>query len=435
MVGLSPHLVIGMGPLAVSANSFLTFDNHAHCSNVHWRIAALFALVGMAGAAIGSNLGKPFDGQRLLFLFAILMIVVGIMMLRQGARPQVASTCAEETLTAPVIAKVAGATLLVGVLSGFFGIGGGFLVVPGLLFSTGMPMIFAVGSSLLAVGRFGLTTAVNYGWSGLGDWPVAAEYIVGGVAGGLFGMRLGNRLAPQRAVLNKFLAGLVFTVAIYMIYHNAGGLSVLRVEPDMTKSSSERASSAAEVARRGIGSLVVVLILAGGTAYQMAVQPDALLSTASASVLPREIAERIATDPAAHFAGSPAGSVTVVEFFDYRCPYFRTMQPTLEALIARDNRVRVLFKEWPIFDGASILASHVALASAWQGKFAAVHAALFSVPRTMDAASIRQVAAGAGIDLDRLDHDLTTRAAEIDAALARVNGEARAIGFEGRPAS
>ena len=158
-----------MGPLAVSANSFLTFDNHAHCSNVHWRIAALFALVGMAGAAIGSNLGKPFDGQRLLFLFAILMIVVGIMMLRQGARPQVASTCAEETLTAPVIAKVAGAALLVGVLSGFFGIGGGFLVVPGLLFSTGMPMIFAVGSSLLAVGSFGLTTAFSYGWSGLGD--------------------------------------------------------------------------------------------------------------------------------------------------------------------------------------------------------------------------------------------------------------------------
>ncbi len=130
-------------------------------------------------------------------------------------------------MIAPVIAKVAGAALLVGVLSGFFGIGGGFLIVPGLLFSTGMPMICAVGSSLLAVGGFGLTTAINYGCSGLVDWTVAAEYIAGGVAGGLLGMRLCNRLAPHKDALNKVFAGFVFIVALYMIYRNAGALSVL----------------------------------------------------------------------------------------------------------------------------------------------------------------------------------------------------------------
>lgn len=123
------------------------------------------------------------------------------------------------------IAKIAAAALLVGTLSGFFGIGGGFLIVPGLLFSTGMPMIFAVGSSLLAVGSFGLTTAVNYAISGLVDWPVAAEYIAGGIIGGWIGMRLSIRLAPRKAALNRVFAGFVFVVAAYMLYRNFGAIS------------------------------------------------------------------------------------------------------------------------------------------------------------------------------------------------------------------
>lgn len=227
VVGLSPHLAIGTGALAVSANSFVNLGGHARCGNVRWRSAILFALIGMVGAAIGSTLGKTFDGQRLLFLFAMLMIVVGMMMLRRSTRSDAASRAQEERLTAAAVAKVATAALLVGMLSGFFGIGGGFLIVPGLLFSTGMPMIFAVGSSLLAVGSFGLTTAVNYGWSGLVDWPVAAEYLAGGVAGGILGMRLCNRLAPRKAALNKVFAGLVFVVAAYMLYRNAGALASL----------------------------------------------------------------------------------------------------------------------------------------------------------------------------------------------------------------
>jgi len=227
VVGLSPHLAIGTGALAVSANSFVNFGGHARCGNVRWRSAILFALIGMVGAAIGSTLGKTFDGQRLLLLFAMLMIAVGMMMLRRGARPAVPSMAQEERLTAAAVTKVAVAALLVGMLSGFFGIGGGFLIVPGLLFSTGMPMILAVGSSLLAVGSFGLTTAVNYGWSGLVDWPVAAEYIAGGIAGGMLGMRLCNRLAPRKAALNRVFAGLVFVAAAYMLYRNVGALTSL----------------------------------------------------------------------------------------------------------------------------------------------------------------------------------------------------------------
>jgi uncharacterized protein len=227
VVGLPPHLAIGTGALAVSVNSFINFGGHARAGNVRWRSAFLFAIIGVAGAAIGSSLGKIFDGQKLLFMFAILMVVVGVLMLRRGSRLEVIRHPSEERLTPSAIAKIAVAALLVGMLSGFFGIGGGFLIVPGLLFSTGMPMIFAVGSSLLAVGSFGLTTAVNYASSGLVDWPVAAEYIAGGVVGGLIGMRLSNHLAPRKAALNRVFAGFVFVVATYMLYRDLGAFSSL----------------------------------------------------------------------------------------------------------------------------------------------------------------------------------------------------------------
>ncbi len=225
VVGLPPHLAIGTGALAVSANAFINFAGHARSGNVRWRSAILFALIGVAGAAIGSTLGKTFDGKRLLFLFAILMVVVGVMMLRRGARPQPQAVDHEEPFSTTALAKIAAAALSVGMLSGFFGIGGGFLIVPGLLFSTGMPMIYAVGSSLFAVGSFGLTTAVNYGLSGLVDWLVAAEYIAGGIVGGIIGMRLCNHLAPRKATLNKIFAGFVFVVAAYMLYRNLGAFA------------------------------------------------------------------------------------------------------------------------------------------------------------------------------------------------------------------
>ncbi len=82
-------------------------------------------------------------------------------------------------------------------------------------------MICAIGSSLLAVGAFGLTTAITYGMSGLIDWPVAAEYLAGGLAGGLLGMALASGLAPRKAALNRIFASLVFVVAAYMLYRNA----------------------------------------------------------------------------------------------------------------------------------------------------------------------------------------------------------------------
>ena len=106
---------------------------------------------------------------------------------------------------------------LVGAFSGFFGIGGGFLIVPGIMLGSGMPILNAIGSSLLPVGAFGLTTAINYAFSGLIDGTIAALFIAGGLAGGIFGMRAAIRLAANRRMLTSTLAGVIFAVAIYML--------------------------------------------------------------------------------------------------------------------------------------------------------------------------------------------------------------------------
>ena len=228
VVGLGPHEAIGTGALAVSVNAFANFGGHARAGNVRWGSAVLFALVGVLGAAIGSTLGKSFDGQRLLFLFAILMVVVGVLMLRRGRRDAVRVEVGTANAQAPRpnVARIVVAAFAVGILSGFFGIGGGFLIVPGLLFATGMPIIIAIGSSLLSVGGFGLTTAVNYARSGLVNWPVAGEYIAGGLAGGMLGMMLATRLAVRSAALNTVFAAVVFIVAAYMLYRNAASIGL-----------------------------------------------------------------------------------------------------------------------------------------------------------------------------------------------------------------
>lgn len=222
VVGVTqPHIAIGTSALAVSVNAFANLIGHAKSGNVRWRCAIIFAGIGTLGALAGSTLGKLVDGQRLLFLFGLLMVLVGILMLRPRKpgsapeRPADLRTC----LATAAVAFVAGSA------SGFFGIGGGFLIVPALILATGMPIINAIGSSLLAVGSFGLATALNYAASGLVDWPVAFEFIAGGLAGGVAGMMLANRLSTGKNTLNCIFAGLIFVVAAYVLYRSAGAFT------------------------------------------------------------------------------------------------------------------------------------------------------------------------------------------------------------------
>ncbi|MEY9229940.1 putative membrane protein YfcA [Bradyrhizobium japonicum] len=219
LVGVSdPHVAIGTSAIAVAANAAVNLVNHARAGNVKWRCASVFALAGMAGAFLGSTLGKVIEGQKLLALFAIVMMAVGALMLkgRAGAgEPSVRLN--RENL--PKLLALGGLT---GALSGFFGIGGGFLIVPALIAATGMPILYAVGSSLVAVTAFGLTTAANYALSGLVDLYLAVLFISGGVLGGMLGAGSASSLAARKGALNTVFAALIFAVAIYMLARNLG---------------------------------------------------------------------------------------------------------------------------------------------------------------------------------------------------------------------
>ena len=145
------------------------------------------------------------------------MILVGVMMLRDRHDAGVAGAVCDRGNAAKVLSFGFGT----GVFSGFFGIGGGFLVVPGLVGSTGMPMLNAVGTSLVAVTAFGLTTSLNYALSGLVDWPLAGVFIAGGAMGSLIGARVAKRLAGTAGRLTTVFAIVILIVAAYMLWRGS----------------------------------------------------------------------------------------------------------------------------------------------------------------------------------------------------------------------
>ena len=221
LVGVrNPHVAIGTSALAVAVNALTGLVNHAQAHTVKWRCGGLYAAAGIVGALAGSTLGKAVNGQNLLFLFALLMLVIGVVMLRGRNNTGVpGAQCNREN--AP---KVLGFGLGTGLFSGFFGIGGGFLIVPGLMASTQMPVLNAVGTSLVAVAAFGLTTALNYAFSGLVDWGLAAVFILGGILGGVMGAEAARRLAASRGRLTTVFAALIFVVSFYMLWRSSSAV-------------------------------------------------------------------------------------------------------------------------------------------------------------------------------------------------------------------
>ena len=212
------HVAIGTSAIAVAANAAVNLSSHARGGTVRWSCALPFAAAGIIGAFLGSNFGKMLDGQRLLALFALLMLVIAVLMLKTRSRiglPDVQMSWAN-------MPAIVGLGLATGTLSGFFGIGGGFLIVPALMLATGMSIMNAVSSSLVAVTAFGLTTAASYAWSGLISWGLAGMFIAGGIAGGLFGTRFARSLSARRGALNlnSVFAAVIIAVALYMLARN-----------------------------------------------------------------------------------------------------------------------------------------------------------------------------------------------------------------------
>jgi uncharacterized membrane protein YfcA len=208
------HLAIGTSALGVGVNAVTALAGHARRGTIKWPCAITFALAGAAGAALGANLGRLVDPKPLTLAFAGAMVVIALSMLRpaaSGGDPDI-------HLTWRIAPRLIGLGLLVGIAAGFFGIGGGFLIVPGLMAGSGMPMLNAVGSSLVSVAVFGLTTAATYAMHGDVLWGVAAWMIAGGALGAYLGMLAGRRLAARRAILQRLFAAFVIVVAAFMVW-------------------------------------------------------------------------------------------------------------------------------------------------------------------------------------------------------------------------
>jgi uncharacterized membrane protein YfcA len=210
------HVAIGTSAIAVAANAAFNLSNHARGGTVLWSCALPFAVAGIFGAFAGSIFGKMLDGERLLALFALLMLVIAVLMLKTRSRIGLPDVHMNRDNTPAIV----GLGLATGTLSGFFGIGGGFLIVPALMLATGMPIMNAVSSSLVAVTAFGLTTATSYAWSGLISWELAGAFIAGGIAGGLIGTRWARRLSSRSGALNIVFAAVIIAVALYMLARN-----------------------------------------------------------------------------------------------------------------------------------------------------------------------------------------------------------------------
>lgn len=208
----STHAAIGTSAVAVTLNALAGLAGHARAGTVKWRCATVFALSGMVGAAIGARLGQATDGKRLLFLFGLLMIGVGLSMLRgrrTEERPDVRLTRESAGALLPRLVPIG---LGVGLLAGFFGIGGGFLIVPGLILATGMPMRMATGTSLVAVAALGVTTAGIYAAAGEIDWTLVGLLVAGGILGALAGIAGASRLSQRRGLIERGFGLLIVAV-------------------------------------------------------------------------------------------------------------------------------------------------------------------------------------------------------------------------------
>jgi LPXTG-motif cell wall-anchored protein len=212
LLGVGSHEAVGMSLAVVGATSLFGSYLHWKKENVDFQGGLLFGAAGAVGAFIGSPLTHLVSPQALLLMFGVLMLVVAGLMLRRRKRS------ASEVVPAVHPLKAVAAGTGVGVLTGFLGVGGGFLVVPGLIFFGGLPMKKAVGTSLFVIflncvaGLLGHLGQIAFDW---GLTSAVMALAIGGAAGGTI---LSHRLEAHR--LQRLFAILVLAVALFLVAKN-----------------------------------------------------------------------------------------------------------------------------------------------------------------------------------------------------------------------
>ncbi|MDP9008986.1 MAG: DsbA family protein [Pseudomonadota bacterium] len=175
----------------------------------------------------------------------------------------------------------------------------------------------------------------------------------------------------------------------------------------------------------GVVSLFVAQALALGLPTTVSAQ--------SPPPITAEVQKHILREPGVPILGSPGADVTVVEYFDYNCPFCKELAPAFRPFIDKDHAAAVVYKEWPVFGGVSVYAAQSALAANFQGKYLQAHDALISGPRLAENSQVDAALRGAGVDMAQLKKDLLAHRASIDGLLMRNDAEARGLGLRGTP--
>ncbi len=208
-----PHLVIGTTALAVGINAYINFIGHFRKHNVDIKIGLIFSIVGVIGVLIGTTLGLITPGESLIGIFSVLIIVIGLYMFLTKCKKCTHSKKSKKSRVNKN--KVGIFSLIAGFASGYFGIGGGFLIVPSILYSSNTTINKAVGTSLLAVGTFGIVTAIRYAFAGDLIISIAVLYVLGGIFGGIIGTKITTSI--DKSLLRKIFAIIIMAVGIYML--------------------------------------------------------------------------------------------------------------------------------------------------------------------------------------------------------------------------
>jgi protein-disulfide isomerase len=171
----------------------------------------------------------------------------------------------------------------------------------------------------------------------------------------------------------------------------------------------------------------------GGDEPRLSTPANGSVSTAPVSAVGAVLAARrdeLERDRNAPVLGNPEGDVTIVEFFDYNCPYCKRIADDLKALIASDPGVRLVYREWPIINQGSQFAARAALAARRQGRYEALHWALMEQPRVTEQSTMR-AARAIGLDMPRLLNDMNHRSVARHIALSM--DLTRSLGINGTP--
>ena len=235
-LGVPTREAVGISLAAVGATSLVGFLHRWRLEQVEIRTGLLFAVAGMLGAPIGSWIAGLLPEALLLSLFAGLMVLVAIQLWQQASRPATdhtacptpdqvdGSTCQRDAAGMLILTSRCAALLLLvgvltGILSGLFGVGGGFVIVPALVLFSGMSIHRAVGTSLMVIALVSVSGVASHLWAGRAISPeVTGWFIFGGVAGLIVGQQIGRRLSGP--LLQKVFVVAILTVAAFVVVRN-----------------------------------------------------------------------------------------------------------------------------------------------------------------------------------------------------------------------